>query len=200
MTKILLSLKGGFEEIMQIGKSRTPEDLWRLWEDQEWIFKRPQRLYSGRNSIPKFRGKLFEDRNLKRRKIGEIGSKEHHHAPRAHVMHVEHDKIFPCAQSIHMRLEHGSRCTLMRLEHCLCAPSIWNARGACIILCFLVGKARVFSPNPDRKSHYKYQPSSFRIYYSELWQFKRKALLELQRSFYLLLGFLGYVFIYSNLF
>jgi len=27
---------------MQIGKSRTSEDLWRLWQDQEWRFKRPQ--------------------------------------------------------------------------------------------------------------------------------------------------------------
>jgi len=27
---------------MQIRKSRTTEDLWRLWEDQEWKFKRPQ--------------------------------------------------------------------------------------------------------------------------------------------------------------
>jgi len=26
-----------------------------------------------------------------------------------------------------------------------------------------LGKARTFSPNPDRNSHYKYQPSAFRI-------------------------------------
>jgi len=36
--------------------------------------------------------------------------------------------------------------------------------------------------------------------HSELWQFKRKETLELHESFYLLLDFLGYVFIYSNLF
>jgi len=29
------------EEIMQISKWRTSEDLWRLWEEQEWSFKRP---------------------------------------------------------------------------------------------------------------------------------------------------------------
>jgi len=27
---------------MQIGKSRTSEELSRLWEDQEWRFKRPR--------------------------------------------------------------------------------------------------------------------------------------------------------------
>jgi len=37
------------------------------------------------------------------------------------------------------------------------------------------------------KSHYKYQPSTFRIYRSELEQFKRKATLELRKCFYLLL-------------
>jgi len=63
-----------------------------------------------------------------------------------------------------------------------------------------MGKARTFSPNPGRKSHYKYQPSSFRISRSKLEQFKRKATLELRDSFYLLLDFLGYVFIFSNLF
>jgi len=26
---------------MEIFKSRTSEDLWRLWEEQEWRFKRP---------------------------------------------------------------------------------------------------------------------------------------------------------------
>jgi len=35
---------------------------------------------------------------------------------------------------------------------------------------------------------------------SELEQFKRKATLKLRESFYLLLDFLGYVFIFSNLF
>jgi len=46
---------------------------------------------------------------------------------------------------------------------------------------FVLGKACTFSPNPGTNSHYKYQPSSFK-----LWQFKRKATLELQESFYLL--------------
>jgi len=63
-----------------------------------------------------------------------------------------------------------------------------------------VEKARVFSPNLVRNSYYTYQSSSFEISHSELEQFKRKAILELQRSFYLLLDFLVYVFIFSNLF
>jgi len=63
-----------------------------------------------------------------------------------------------------------------------------------------MGKARYFSRKPGRNSIYKYQPSSFRISRSELEQFKRKAALELRESFYLLLDFLGYDFIFSNLF
>jgi len=31
----------------------------------------------------KFRGKLFEDEDLKQRKIGELGPRNRHHAPRA---------------------------------------------------------------------------------------------------------------------
>ncbi|KEH19329.1 hypothetical protein MTR_8g447060 [Medicago truncatula] len=44
----------------------------------------------------------------------------------------------------------------------------------------VLGKARTFNPKSGRNSHYKYHPSSFRISHSELWQFKRKATLELQ--------------------
>ena len=63
-----------------------------------------------------------------------------------------------------------------------------------------LGKARTISTNLGWNSHYKYQPSSFRISRSELEHFKRKATLELRESFYLLLHFLGYVFIFSNVF
>ena len=86
----------------------------------------------------------------------------------------------------------------MQLGHFLCALGTthtpWafeNVKGACVILCFSAGLACVFSPNPVRNSHYKYQPSSFIISRSELWQFKRNATFELQVSFYLLLDFLG---------
>ena len=70
----------------------------------------------------------------------------------------------------------------------------------CLFLLFFVGKTRIFNPDPGRNSHYKYHHSSFKISRSELEQFKRKANLELRESFYLLLDFLGYVFIFSNLF
>ena len=80
-----------------------------------------KRLYSGRNSIPKFRDKLFEDENLKRRKIEETGPRKQHHACRAHAM----------------RLEHGFCYTPMRLEHGACAPSIQNTWGASVFSCFL---------------------------------------------------------------
>jgi hypothetical protein len=83
-----------------------------------------------------------------------------------------------------------SKMHCMRLEHVVCAPSILNVRGASVILFVFVGLARVF----------RYQPSSFRISHSKLWKFKRKATLELPERIYLLLDFLGYVLIFSNLF
>jgi len=60
---------------------------------------------------------------------------------------------------------------------------------------FVLGKARTFSPNPGRNSHYKYQPSSFRTV-----SFQEKGEFGASESFYLLLDILGYVFIFSNLF
>jgi len=56
---------------MQIRKSRT-EELSRLWEDKNEDSKGLGKLYIGRNSISKFRGKLFEEENLKTTKIKEI--------------------------------------------------------------------------------------------------------------------------------
>jgi len=68
---------GGFEliheEIMQIDKSRTTEELSRVWEDKNEDSKGLMRLYIGRNIVSKFRGKLFENKNLKTTKIEEIG-------------------------------------------------------------------------------------------------------------------------------
>ena len=81
----------------------------------------------------------------------------------------------------------------MRSEHLKC-------EGASVILFVFVCSARVFKPNPVRNLNYKYQPSSFRISRSELWLFKRKATLELRERIYLLLDFLGYISIFSNLF
>jgi len=54
------------------------------------------RLYRKRNSVPKFRGKLFEDEYLKRPKIRETGPRKLFHAPRAHAMRLEHGKNKPC--------------------------------------------------------------------------------------------------------
>jgi len=49
-------------------------------------------LQYGWNFVSKFRGMLFEDEDLKRRKIGETRPGKHCHAPRAHAMHLEHRK------------------------------------------------------------------------------------------------------------
>ena len=85
------------------------------------------------------------------------------------------------------------------LCYCMHPVHLKSAGRKCLFL-FFVGKARTFSSNLGRNSHYKYQPPSFRISRSKLEQFKRKAFLELHKSFYLLLDFLGYVFMFSNLF
>ncbi len=68
------------------------------------------RLYIGRNSIPKFRGKLFEYEDLKTTEIGEIGPGStqecaydmelHYHAPRASMMRLGHCQKAICTLSI----------------------------------------------------------------------------------------------------
>ncbi|KEH34299.1 transmembrane protein, putative [Medicago truncatula] len=51
--------------------------------------------------------------------------------------------------------------------------------------------------NPDiyKKDSWTFESSSFRNSRSELWQFKRKATLELRDGFYLLLDFLGIILV-----
>jgi len=104
--------------------------------------------------FPKYRGKLFEDEDLKTTENQRLGQEETHNAPRAFEMCQGYD--FP---------NHAPRAFTMRL-----------------------GNAK--------KMHYAHRACKK----SRLEQFKRKATLELWESFYLLLDFLGYVFIYSNLF
>jgi len=99
-----------------------------------------------------------------------------------------------------MRLGHAFCHTHMRLKHLACAPCMQKCGAQQSFPASVLGKARTFSPSLGRNSHYKYQLFSFRISRSELWQFNRKATLELQESFYLLLDFLGYVIIFNNLF
>jgi len=88
----------------------------------------------------------------------------------------------------------------MRPMHQSCSPCVQKVGAQLSFLASEMGKTHTFSLNPNRNSHYKYQPSSFRIARSKLKQFKRKATLELRESFYPLLDFVGYVFIISNLF
>ena len=58
----------------------------------------------------------------------------------------------------------------MRPVHFLCAQCMPKAGAQLSFPASVLGKAHPFSPNPGRSSHYKYQPSSFRISRSELWQ------------------------------
>jgi len=120
---------------MQIGKSITSEDLWRLWEDREWRFKRPHAIYSGRNSVPKFWGKLFEDEDLKMMRIGETGSGKLHHASWAHGMRLGHGKCKPCTLGILHAPWAYPKLHSMRLGHMPCVLGILNIMGACVILC-----------------------------------------------------------------
>jgi len=126
-------------------------------------------------------------------KIKETGPREHNHAPWAWQKHVMRLGHLPCALGISKFALDAPWACPMRPEHLKCEGRMHN-------FMFCVGYARVFSLNSFRNSHYKYQPSSFKLSRSELWLFKRKATLELQESFYLLLYFLGYVFVFSNLF
>jgi len=81
-------------------------------------------LYIGRNFVPKFRGKLFEDEDLKMMKIGETGHGKHNHAPWAHGMRLGHGKNMPCALGIYHAPWAYPRLHLVHLGHVPCAPSI----------------------------------------------------------------------------
>jgi len=81
------------------------------------------------------------------------------HAPRAFTMCLGHEN---CS-------------TLMRLGHFLYASCMQKVGAQPSFLASVLGKACTFSPNPGRNSHYKYQPFSFIISRSELWQLKRKT-------------------------
>jgi len=150
--------------------------------------------------FPKYRGMLFERRRPKNDSKSEIGSEERHQAPRAWEKCLRHDLTNHAPTAFLMCLGHAKGCTLMRPVQFLWVPCMQKVGAQLSFPASVLGKAHTFSPNPDRNSHYKYQPSLFIISRSELCQFKMKTTLELRESFYLLLDFLGYVFIFSNLF
>jgi hypothetical protein len=167
---------------MQIGKSRTTEELSRLWEDQEWRFKRPHETLHREEFCSQVSRQFIWRRRPKNDENRRNWAQEEQ----------------PCAYSTCDAPRASTKLHQMRLGHVICTPRISNAGGANVILFVFVGLTSVFSPNTMRNLNCKYQPSSFRIFCSELWQFKRKATLELHESFYLLLDFLGNVFIFSN--
>jgi hypothetical protein len=139
-----------------------------------------------------YRSTLFEEEDLKTKANRRLGPEERHNAPRAFEMRLGHDLI-----------NHAPRVCknfTMPPVHLICAPCMQKVGAHLSFPASEMGKAYTFSSNPGRNSRYKYQPSSFKISRSELEQFKRKITLEIQESFYLLLDFLGYVFIFSNLF
>jgi len=134
--------------------------------------------------FPEYWGKLFEDENLKTTENQRLSPEGRQNVHVAFEKCLGHDLASHEPREFPMCLGHAFCLCLMRLGCLSCAPYA-KSRGTTVTC---------------RNSHYKYQPSSFRISRSELWQFKRKATLEIYESFYLLLDFLGYVFIFSNLF
>jgi hypothetical protein len=84
------------------------------------------RITRGRNYVPKFRGKLFEDEDLKRHKIGKFGPMKWCHAPSTWEKCLAREKILghgihrPCAQGIF----HASRAWFVRHSHAPCAVSM----------------------------------------------------------------------------
>jgi hypothetical protein len=78
------------------------------------------RLYNGRNYVPNFRGKLFEDEDLKTTKIGETGPRKQNHVPWAHGMRLGHGKNLPCAFGIYHAPWAYSKMHFMRPEHLKC--------------------------------------------------------------------------------
>jgi len=135
---------------MQIGKSRTSDDLWRLQKDQEWRFKRPQEILQWEEFCSQIPKQVIWRQTHKTTEIRETGPKKLCHVPRAW-------------QKQSMHLGHGSWLSHMRLRHVPGAPCIQNVWGAKVFSCFFQGKTRIFITNPVRISHYKYQPFSFRI-------------------------------------
>jgi hypothetical protein len=89
-------LKQFTKKIMQIDKSRTSEDLGRLRKTKNEDSRVLRRLTRGRNYVPKFRGKIFEDEDLKRRKIGETGHGKVCHVPSTFTMRLGHGFCKPC--------------------------------------------------------------------------------------------------------
>jgi len=90
-----------------------------------------------------FRGKLFEDKNLKRRKIRELGPGNKCHAPRAWIWQA-------------IRLGHAFCLTHKRLGQLACASGMQKCGAQLSFPASVLGKACTFSPNPGRNFHYKY--------------------------------------------
>jgi len=134
-------------------------------------------LHMGGIMFPKYRGKLFEGEDLKSTENQRLRLEERQNVPRAFEKCLGHDLVSHAPREFHMCLGHAFFLSLMRLGCLSCTPCMQKVGVQLSFPSSVLGKARTFSPNSGRNSQYKYQPSSFRISRSELWQFKRKATL-----------------------
>jgi len=138
--------------------------------------------------FPKYRGKLFEDEDLKTTENWRLGPEGRQNAPRTFEKCLGHVLTSHAPRAFSMHLGNDLSLSLMRLGNFICAPCMQKVVAQLSFPASELGKVRTFIPNPGRNSHYKYQSSLL-----------RKATLEFQDSFYFLLDFLGYIFIFSNL-
>ena len=126
-------------------------------------------LQTGGILFPKYRGKLFEHKDLKTIENRRLGPKGRQNAPRAWEKRLGHAFPNHAPREFPMCLGHAFGCTLMCPVHLSCAPCMQKVRAQLCFPAFVLGKARTFSTNSGRNSHYKYQPSSFGISRLELW-------------------------------
>jgi hypothetical protein len=125
-------------------------------------------LQMGGIMFPKYQGKLFEDEDLKPTENRGMGPEERHHVPRAFEKCLGHNLAIQASRACTMRLGHENCFTLIRLVLFLSTSCMQKVGAQLSFPASVLGKVRTFSPNPGRNSHYKYQPSSFRISRSEL--------------------------------
>jgi len=120
------------------------------------LFEASEDLQMGGILSPKFRGKLFEDENLKTKENRRLGPRNRYDAPRAwtNALGMKFTSYVPSASS--MRQGNAMRYTHMRLGCFACAPCMQKLGTQLSFLASVLGKALTFSPNSGRNSHYKY--------------------------------------------
>ena len=147
------------------------QDFGKTKNEDSWCLRR---IYIGWNYVPKFRGKLFEDEDLKTTENQRLGPEERQNGPRVFEKCLGHDLASHVPRAFTMCLGHETFFTLIRRGDFLCGPCMKKSGRNCLFLLLFWVKPTLLA---QTQAHYKYQSSSFRISRSEPWQFKRKLTL-----------------------